>query len=271
MELSIIIVNYNTGEMLYNLLKSIIGSLTIQYQVIVADNGSTDSSFSNCHNRLKDERIIYLPLRSNYGFAKANNIAANVARGELLHFLNPDTLMERGLDGDYLKCMDEPQYVYITPLKNRDGSIENGKMPLPFLGNLFLWNFNRSRARCWYKGASVIISAENFRRAGRWSEEYFMYAEDLELFYRLDRLGIGIRSTSTPILHYGGGSTSAIWSRRERESIVQRSFRLFYRRNSNLFQYIGVKLYYLVHYLFKNPRRVTFEIGAWIKSYGRQP
>lgn len=269
MVVSIIIVNYNTGDLLYNCLKSITENLTVDYQVIVADNASTDNSFSKCCNELRHERVLYLPLCCNYGFAKANNIAAAKATGEIFHFLNPDTVIDGRLNGDYLEIMEAPQHVYVNPLVNRDGSMENGAMPLPFIGNILRWNFNRDKALRWYKGASVIISAENFRRIGKWCEDYFMYAEDLDLFYTINSSGIKIKDANAPICHYGGGSTSAIWSSLERETIVQRSMRHFYRRHSNMLQYVAVKLYYLLHYLFKNPARVPTDISAWIKSYGK--
>ena len=96
-----------------------------------------------------------------------------------------------------------------------------------------------------------------------------LYAEDLDLFYTINSSGIKIKDANAPICHYGGGSTSAIWSSLERETIVQRSMRHFYRRHSNMLQYVAVKLYYLLHYIFKNPARVPTDISAWIKSYGK--
>ena len=269
MTVSIIIVNYNTADMLYECLESIVENITCGMEVIVADNASTDDSLSRCIAGLQDQRIRYIPLGRNYGFAAANNMAAERATGEILHFLNPDTKVSGALNADYATAVSNPQYVYVNPLINRDGTVENGAMPLPFVGNIFRWIFCRSKARCWYKGASVIISAENFNRAGRWCEDYFMYAEDLDLFYTINRSGIKIKDANAPICHYGGGSTSAIWSSLERETIVQRSMRHFYRRHSNMLQYVAVKLYYLLHYIFKNPARVPTDISAWIKSYGK--
>lgn len=269
MVVSIIIVNYNTAGMLYECLESILDNLTSEIEVIVADNASTDDSFSRCIAGLQNRKIRYVPLGKNYGFAAANNMAARKATGEILHFLNPDTRVSGALDADYASAAGNPQCVYVNPLINRDGTIENGAMPLPFVGNIFRWIFRRQKALRWYKGASVIISAENFNKAGRWCEDYFMYAEDLDLFYAINKKGIEIREASAPIFHYGGGSSSKKWSAVERETLVQRSMRLFYRKNSNMFQYYAVKLYYLLHYLFKNPRRIPSDIRAWIRSFGK--
>lgn len=270
MIVSIIIVNYNTADMLYECLESIVENITCGMEVIVADNASTDDSLSRCIAGLQNQKIRYIPLGRNCGFAAANNMAAEKATGEILHFLNPDTKVSGTLNADYATAAANPQYVYVNPLINRDGTVENGAMPLPFIGNIFRWIFCRSKARCWYKGASVIISAENFNRAGRWCEDYFMYAEDLDLFYTLSKKGIETREAASPIFHYGGGSSSKKWSAVERETLVQRSMRLFYRKNSNMFQYFAVKFYYLLHYLFKNPRRIPSDLKAWFRSFSKE-
>ena len=268
-KVSVIIVNYNTGHLLYNCLESISRYVNLDYEVIVADNHSVDTSVSECGKFWDDSNFRLIELDENFGFAKANNIAAGQATGRIIHFLNPDTELAPGITQDYLQALLHPEFVYVNPLVNRNGSLENDRMPIPVLRNIRLWNAGSAEAQYWYKGASVIISADNFHRIGGWCEDYFMYAEDLDLFYAINKKGIEIREASAPIFHYGGGSSSKKWSAVERETLVQRSTRLFYRKNSNMFQYYAVKLYYLLHYLFKNPRRIPSDIRAWIRSFGK--
>lgn len=262
-DVSIIIVNYNTGDLLRNCLDSIRSSLDVDYEVIVADNASTDGSFSKCSGFKEDNRFIFMPLDSNYGFAKANNMAAAVASGRILHFLNPDTEIGEGMNEDYRTALRSPGTVFVNPLLNRDGSIENRPKPVPVVRDMFCWYFCRRKARMWYKGASVIISADVFERIGKWSEDYFMYAEDLDLFYSLYLHDIPVRSLSSTIFHYGGGSSSRKWTDLEREIVVQRSSRLFYQKYFSKYQYIAIRLYFIFHYLVKNPRRLPVDIRAW--------
>lgn len=262
-DISIIIVNYNTGKLLQRCLESIRASLAVDYEVIVADNASTDTSMALCEGFREDPRYIFLQLDSNLGFAKANNIAAAKASGKIFHFLNPDTEIREGMDEDYSLVLSHPDAVYVNPLLNRDGSVENRPKPIPLVRDMFFWYTDRKKARIWYKGASVIISAEDFNRVGRWSEDYFMYAEDLDLFYCISRLGIPVKSLSSVIYHYGGASSSSRWTDLQREVTVQKSNRLFYKKYFSDFQYIAIKLYFIFHYLVKDPKRVPTDIKAW--------
>ncbi len=264
-DISIIIVNYNSGELLHNCLRSIRDELTVDYEVVVVDNASTDDSISRCAPFDDDSRFIFHMINKNLGFAASCNIGADDSSGRILHFLNPDTELRPGANGDYLKVLQDPGKVYVTPLVNRDGSVENEKMVLPVLKDIFWWNVSRHRARYWCKGASVIISRDNFQRVGRWSEDYFMYGEDMDLFYQFWMHGLVISTLDTPIFHFGGGCSQNVWSSFEREVKVQRSFRKFYDKYFPRWKYVAVKCYFLLHNLIKHPSKVKGDIKAWKK------
>lgn len=265
-KISVIIVNYNTSGLLYNCLKSICENIVSDYEVIVFDNASSDDSLSRCAEFEKDPRFTFVRSDVNLGFAKANNLAARVASGSVFHFLNPDTEVSKDLDADYMKIIGDPGKVFVNPLRNRDGSLENRPMPLPLLKDIFFWYFCRKKCRVWYKGASVIVPRSLFYEAGCWCEDYFMYAEDLDLFYTFWKMGVPVVRLSSEIYHYGGASSSSRWTGPEREIAVQKSARLFYIKHFSVRQYRLVKIYFLFHYLFKNPERVPGDIRAWIKS-----
>ena len=233
-EVSIIIVNYNTGNLLYNCLKSIKANAGTGFEVIVADNNSGDGSISCCADFWNDGRFRLLQLDRNYGFSRANNMGAALASGTILHFLNPDTELQQGIDQDYAEIM--------------------------------LWNMGSPKARYWYKGASVIISSRNFRRLGGWCEDYFLFAEDLDLFYRIMEQGIPVREAGSVIFHLGGGSTSSLWKSLDREIMVQKSNRIFFRKYFSGREYLKSKLYYLFHNLVKHPSAVPSYIRAWYLS-----
>lgn len=266
-KLSIIIVNYNSKGMLRNCLESICKHLTVNYEVIVVDNYSTDDSIAQCVEFESLPQFKIIRAAWNMGFAKGCNIGADAAHGEILHFLNPDTALQEGADSDYEKVFLNPDKVYVTPLFNRDGSVENARMEIPFLKEIFLWNVSRSKAKYWCRGASVIISRENFEKVGRWCEEYFIYGEDMDLFYSFWKHNLEIITLDVPVFHYGGGCSQNVWSNLQRETIVQKSFRRFFHRHSNMLHYTLVKIYYLMFNLIKHPGRVIFDIKAWWKSY----
>ena len=265
-KVSVIIVNYNTGHLLYNCLESISRYVNLDYEVIVADNHSADSSVSECEKFWDDRTFRLIELDDNLGFAKANNIAAGQATGRIIHFLNPDTELAPGITQDYLQALLHPEFVYVNPLVNRNGSLENDRMPIPVLRNIRLWNAGSAEAQYWYKGASVIISTDNFRRIGGWCEDYFMYAEDLDLFYMLWQHDIRIQDARTKIFHLGGGSSSARWSALRREVEVEKSNKRFFRRHFSMMEYVKSKLYYFFHHLAKRPEYIPRYLSAWFLS-----
>lgn len=92
MDISVIIVNYNTKQLLLECLHSIFKQTkTVSFEIIVSDNGSSDGSIE----MLKKDfpQVILIENKVNLGFGKANNVAAKVARGKYLLFLNSDTLL----------------------------------------------------------------------------------------------------------------------------------------------------------------------------------
>lgn len=262
-DISIIIVNFNTGRLLHNCLDSIRRFVDLDFEVIVADNRSSDTSVRDCAGFWDDDRFILLECPENLGFAKANNRAAAVASGRILHFLNPDTELREGISDDYEEAIRNPDALYVNPLVNRDGSSENDRMPLPVVRDLVRWNFCRSRARCWYKGASLIISSDNFHRIGGWCEDYFLYAEDLDFFFEAWKCGIPVRQLHSVIFHLGGGSSSSLWSSLDREIMVQKSNILFFRKHFSRAQYLASKLYFLLHTLLRHPRALPLYLRAW--------
>ena len=264
-EVSIIIVNYNTGVLLYNCLKSIREHVGLDYEVIVADNNSGDDSVTRCAQFWSDDRFRLISIGENLGFSRANNIAASGATGKIFHFLNPDTELAAGMTRDYITALRNPENVYVNPLMNSDGSLENDRMPVPVLKNIILWNKDRGKARYWYKGASVIISGYNFRKIGGWCEDYFLFSEDLDLFYEIWEHGIPIKELPAVIYHLGGGSTRAV-SSVDREIMVQKSLRLFFRKHYSTLQYVLCKLYYLLHNLVRHPSAVPLYLKAWLGS-----
>lgn len=263
---SIVIVNFNTGGLLRNCLESIRKNVSVPFEVIVSDNGSADGSMEMCGEYWEDRRFRKILNGSNLGFSRANNIGAACAEGKILHFLNPDTELSASISDDYAVALSAPDKVYVNTLYNLNGTVENSRKPITSVRDLFWWNVRRSKARYWYIGASVIISRDNYDRIGGWSEDYFLYSEDLDLFRKIWDCGIEIGLLPSGIFHLGGGSSGRIWNKLERETAVQKSFRIYFRKHSNKAEYIAVKLYFLLFTALKYPKDLPVYIKAWYYS-----
>jgi len=139
-DLSIIIVSYNTKDLLKKCVDSVteeLGNSKITGEIIVADNASTDDSVKVA----KGLGVSVIQNRENLGFGGANNLGAKQARGRYLLFLNPDTEVKEGALGKMVKFMDENPEAGIAScrLVNPDGSFQPQGGYLPRLTTVAVW------------------------------------------------------------------------------------------------------------------------------------
>jgi O-antigen biosynthesis protein len=233
LDLSIIIVSFNTKDYLRKCLDSVSASNGIELcEVIVVDNCSVDGSPEMVESTFP--RVKLIKPRSNLGFARANNMGAKNAHGRYLLFLNPDTVVSSDTFISMIEFMDQKPKAGAANclLLNEDGSIQllaNRQMPsfltllLESLGinrrfpnnpinrkyTIASWDRSDSRKIEVISGAFFFIRSELFTRLGGFDERYFMYVEDFELSHRIQNSGYEIWfNPSTKILHYGGKSSS---------------------------------------------------------------
>lgn len=240
---SIIIVNYNGGALLAECLRSIAQHVRVEHEVIVVDNASTDDSLTQAAagatTPAGEPQVRFVRNAENVGFAVANNAGASHARGQFLHFLNPDTQVGPCLDDAYRAILDEgaSNRVYTTALANAAGVRAKSRFLLPTVAN-YVWALRDAR-RCtwWWLGASVIVPRALFVQLGGWPDDYFMYAEDLDLFYTIALAGAPVEQLDCAVTHAEKGSTQLVWSATERAVRVERSTRRFYARHGLLLDY----------------------------------
>lgn len=265
---SIIIVNYNSGSLLKDCLTSIIDNLDEGYEIIIYDNASSDDSLRMVNTAFPaDSRIRILEGNENLGFAKANNNAAIVASGKYLHFLNPDILVNPALAAGYVKTMEgDENIVYVTSLVGENGMPVKNRHIIPTVSNYFNYIFHKGKVAYWDIGASLIISRNSFELIGGWPEDYFMYAEDLDLFYRIHRQKFTVCYLETRLVHFGKGTTRNIWSESERAFRVELSFRRFYRKYGISWQYFFLRLIHLVFILFHEPKLFLLQLKTYFRA-----
>lgn len=228
MDLSIIIVNWNSSEYIRKCLSSLFGSTEgVDFEVIVIDNGSFDS----CERIVRDEftNVRFFQSNENLGFAKANNYGSEKATGEYFLFLNPDTeIIDSAIEGMLSAIKRLPDAgVLGCKLLNSDKSIQascvqrfptilnqvfdsdlvNREIPILTRGKVDLSNEGITKVEA-ISGACLMISARVFREVGKFSSEYFMYTEDVALCYAVHQAGyMNCYTGAFSVVHHGGGSS----------------------------------------------------------------
>lgn len=274
MDVSIIIVNYNSGDFLYNCIKSIQKNIkNIDYEIIVVDNNSSDNSLDFC-KELLDEKTNVVNLKENLGFSKANNIGMKCSKGTILHFLNPDTRIDSEINNDYEYILNDVrsgiEMIYSNKLLNRDGSFtEKDIIPLPLAMIRHILKINKEHD-FYYIGASVILSKKLMKKLGGWNEAMFMYVEDTDLYYKAYLNKIQIKQMPATIYHYGGASSEKEFTNISRIMIIQKSLRAFYRTNNICIikYWIVVLILCIELIIYKKFKNLPVFIRGIIKSFG---
>lgn len=271
MDISIIIVNYNSDHLLYDCIQSIIKQIEgIDYEIIVVDNMSSDDSFSRCQ-KISANQLKLIQSGDNMGFSKANNIGAEHAKGKIFHFLNPDTCIGPTLIDDYktvLHNYEKQQHVvYVNPLQDKDGTTYYGRNALPDTMNWLRYYFCRSKTKWYYIGATVIISAEDFYKVGKWNEQFFMYEEDADFFCRINRNNITITELPSIIYHLGGGSSKKSFTSLQREILIQKGQRIYRKSNKHSWLNYWTWQTLVVLSFWRKPKRMWWQIKAIYYSF----
>jgi GT2 family glycosyltransferase len=256
-DLSICIVNWNTSTLLRQCLDSIYRYTEgIRFEIIVVDNASRDDSVAMVRSQFPEVELI--ALDENAGFTRGNNVAANRAAGHHILFLNPDTELKENAIAEMARVLDSTENVGITGcrLLLGDGSIQHvcaRAFPTPrnqfnylaMLDRLFpksaafagvelrYWDHRDSRLVECISGACMMIRAQLFRDLGGFDENIFMYADDVDLCYRVYTDGWQIYyNADATIYHYAGSSSrkrdyrffSTIMQRESNRYFLQKHF-----------------------------------------------
>ena len=174
---SIITVNYNSGDLLSNLIKSIYDHIDHSFEIIVVDNCSSDKSIELVNKCFKHKDNLKIVInQTNTGFSYANNQGAEIANGRFLHFLNPDTIVSHDLNKLYSEILiDCKDAIYVTSLKDFEGNELKSKQKIPTLTNYYNCLFRKGKIQYWYTGASLVMSSKVFDKIEKWNTNYFLY------------------------------------------------------------------------------------------------
>lgn len=257
--LTIVIVNWNSRYHLKNCVNSILkySSKTLD-QVIIIDNNSNDNSIDFL-KYLKHEKLFLIKNKINLGFSKACNQGAILAKNysEYLLFLNPDTIISKNLLDKSVYFMEENKSsnigIFGVALTNNEKIMRTCRR-FPTLKNLFAestglsklnkrtgwkmleWDHKSSREVDQLIGAYFLIRKNLFGNLNGFDERFFVYSEEVDLSYRAKKSGYASYFChSLKCIHYGGGCTESIKSKRLYLSIFGRI--LFFKKHLNFFKF----------------------------------
>jgi N-acetylglucosaminyl-diphospho-decaprenol L-rhamnosyltransferase len=199
-------------------------------EIFVVDNNSTDGSKEFFSNRFPQVHFIW--KSSNTGFAKANNEAVKLAKGEKILFLNPDTILPEDCFERCLQFFSQQNSIGALGIKMIDGSgnfLPESKRGFPSFFTSFckmtrltnLFPHSKIFARYYLghlpqdktneadvlSGAFMMVDKKVLDTVGSFDEDYFMYAEDIDLSYRIQKAGYkNFYFAGTAIIHFKGES-----------------------------------------------------------------
>jgi len=254
MDLSIIIVNYNTKKLLEDTIQSVIANVfLIEYEIIVVDNASSDGSNEMVKQQYPQVKLI--ENKDNLGFPKANNLGIKEALGQYILLLNSDTkvldnciesclnYMDTNIDVGALGCKlllangkldhackrgfptPEASLYYILklhklfPANKRFGQYTLNYLPIDEINEVDALT-----------GAFMLVRKEVINKVGLLDETFFMYGEDLDWCFRIKESGYKVIYYPKAItIHYKGGS-----SKRKRYKTIyefHRAMYIFYNKH----------------------------------------
>lgn len=271
MDVSVIIVNYNTAEITKQCIDSIIKNThNITFEILLIDNASYDNSdivFS------EDKRITYIKSNENLGFGKANNLGFKYSKGKYIFLLNSDTIIRNNaikIFFDYLEGQDNKIAGVGTLLKESDGkTIGNSYGQFPTLKTtinsiLSIYNGKLLSIKDIKKytkdtneffvdyiiGADIFLRRNVVNELGLFDPDFFMYFEETEMQYRYSKHGYRMKIYREPdIIHLECASTNKL---KKKYNYNQKyrftcSWFLYMKKTHNILYYLIFKIIMLLY------------------------
>lgn len=223
MKLSVVILNYNVRYFLELCLRSVEQAIkTIEAEIIVVDNNSTDDSCVMVKELFPEVKLI--ENQENYGFSKGNNIGVSYAKGEYLCILNPDTVVAEDTFSKVIDFAENQTNLGIIGCQLIDGRgnfLPESKrhIPTPKVALQKLTGNSKNYYTTSLKsddigktdvlvGAFMLLKRDVYNEVGGFDEDYFMYGEDVDLSYKVLKAGYNnFYFGEASIIHFKGEST----------------------------------------------------------------
>lgn len=251
-DISIIILSYNTKDLLHACLKSLFNHVDKERcEIIVIDNASTDESASMVRKYFPHVTLILSD--KNLGFAKGINLGVKAAKGKYFLFLNSDAAISDDSIEQMILLMKSNENIGVVGgmLRNQDGSLQRSFgtfYNLPSVMKMLMGGdaaetfrntFPHPKSVDWVNGGFMLVRKDVYDAVHGFDEDFFMYIEDMEFCYRVKKLGYTVYIHPHAIVtHVGQGSSN-------RSFAVQHIFKgllLFYKKHKSSWEYNVLKL-----------------------------
>lgn len=269
LNLSIIIVSYNTKELTHRCLISVVDSLKdspLTYEIIVVDNGSGDGS-AQMVKTMQKKQIVLIESKTNVGFGAANNMAAEKALGKHLLFLNSDTeILDHAIEKLYEFMKATPEAHFAGPrLLNANRTRQPSAAPFFTLPVVFTFLFlkgdklgitryspSKSTRVDWISGACIMCLKTDFEKTKGFDTGIFMYMEEVDLLYRAKQQEMNtFFYAGAEIIHIGSASSNRTYPILQ----VYQGLLYFYRK------YYGPRDIFLLTTMLKLKAYISVVIG----------
>lgn len=229
-DISICIVNWNCRDLLRGCLESLRRQpMSLHWEVLVVDNASSDGAADMVQSDFPEVTLVR--NNENFGFSKANNQAARLARGRYLFFLNNDTIVPPGALEELVDFADANPAIGIVGPRLRDS---RGKIQVSYRQEftvaallhrtillrwtgIFRQTYLRFRRRSFdpdatrlvpvLMGAAMLVPRQVFMDSGMWDEDYVFGGEDMDLCHRINRRWAVVYHPGIEIIHFGRVAT----------------------------------------------------------------
>ncbi len=260
MDVSVILVSYNTKEYTSECIKSVFDhTQNLDFEIIVVDNDSKDGSCEMITKSFPQVKLI--KNETNMGFGAANNIAIKQCNGKYVLCLNTDTILVNDAINKLFEHMEKAENINVGVC---GGLLLNEKMepgmsyfpfPTTFNSNAIAWFLKRVKKYCFkskpnndknidaISGADIFFRKSVLDEVGYFDENFFMYFEEADLCKRIQKAGYHISFVpEAKIIHFGEKSSISYW-----HNLKQRvkSKYLFIRKHSSLLNVYLMKLSFI--------------------------
>lgn len=279
MTLSVIIVSYNTKNLLRECLRSLFerDRKKMVFEVFVVDNASADDSAEMVKKEFP--QVVLMQNKKNMGFSKANNKAVRKTKGTFILFLNPDTIADLRVLEEMVAFMEDHGDAGVATCRV---NLVNGQLddachrgfPTPWNALCYFSGLSRLFPRAQFfngynmgwkdmtaaheidacAGAFMMVKKEAGASVGWWDEDYFWYGEDIDFCYRLKQKGWKIFFYPTvSIIHYKGVSGGI-----KEVSLHMTTADRQTKMRATKARFDAMKIFYKKHYAHTYPKVITW-------------
>lgn len=285
-DVSVILVSYNTKEMTKNCIESVYAKTKdINFDILCVDNNSTDGTCEMIEQEFPSVKLI--KNDKNLGFGAANNIAIKQSNAKYIFFLNTDTVLRNNAIKILFDFMEENSEIGACGGNLYDSNLNHVHSYgwFPTIRTKFLKTFlldrvlfiketydrgknesGRIKQVDYITGADLMIRRDVLNKCGYFDEDFFLYYEETELQYRINKAGYKVFiNPNSQIFHLEGKSSK---NRKKRREYLLKSEYLFYKKCYKLSKYSPVKIVFMISHflrLFTNPSLI-FRVWKYIWS-----